>query len=74
MGRSLIVSRRQTLGDSPMLAVTHHLQTEQSVCGCVCGCGLPLGKLFVCSEHHVGVTQIIVQSLAPTKQEQRYGV
>ena len=62
MGRSLIVSRRQTLGDSPMLAVTYHLQTEQSVCGC----GLPLGKLFVCSEHHVGVTQIIVQSLAPT--------
>lgn len=64
MGRSLIVSKRQTLGDSPMLSVTYHLQTEQSVCGC--GCGLPLGKLFVCSEHHVGVTQIIVQRFAPT--------
>lgn len=70
MGRSLIVSRRQTLGDSPMLSVAYCQQTEQSVCGC----RLPLGKLFVCSEHHVGVTQIIVQRLAPTKQEQRYGV
>ena len=72
MGRSLIVSKRQTFGDSPMLSVTYHLQTEQAACGC--GCGLPLGKLFVCSEHHVGVTQIIVQRLASTKQEQRYGV
>ena len=62
MGRSLIVSGRQMLGDSPMLSVTYHMQTEQSVCGC----RLPLGKLFVCSEHHVGVTQIIVQRLAPT--------